>query len=150
MHALDKFHPRKETIMSNLVETAEYGAASFGFGFIQNKYRGASIKGVPVDVLAGVGLKAAALAMEAFGGRMSSRIGAHVNVLGNAGIGAFFHTLGAGAGMKSAGVNRLLLPQGYSAQAAKKMIPGSEILGGIAPAPKGDFLSSAELAAMAR
>lgn len=150
MALLSKYHPRKSGLLSNVVETVEYGAASFGFGFLQNKYRGASVKGVPMDILAGVGLKAAALLMETYGGATASHVGSHVNVLGNAGVGAFFHTLGAGAGMKSAGVNRLLLPPGYPAQAAKKAIPGSEILGGISPAPKGDFLSSAELAAMAR
>lgn len=151
MKYLDKLHPRKAGMVSNVVETVEYGAFSYGYGFLQNKYRGkASVKGVPADVLAGVGFKAAALLMDAFGGSAVAKVSPHINVLGNAGIGAFFHTLGAGHGAKSAGVTRLLLAPGTDVKKAKAMLPGSEVLGGIPPAPKGDFLSSSELAAMAR
>lgn len=149
-HTLDKYHPRKNSLVSHAVETVEYGAASFGFGYIQNRYRKANIAGVPADILSGLAFKAVALAMDMKGGAMMERIAPHLNVVGNAGVGAFFHTLGAGAGMKHAGIVRMALPAGTNPQLAASKVPGSVILGGIAPAPKGDFLTSAELAAMAR
>lgn len=150
-HFLSKYHPRRAGLVSNVVETVEYGAASFGFGYVQNRFRNkAHVAGIPLDLGVGVVTKVVGFAMDAFGGHKMGLVAPHVNVIGNAGIGAFFHTLGAGVGLKGAGVSRLLLPPGADAKKAKAAIPGSEILGGISPAPKGDFLSSAELAAMAR
>jgi hypothetical protein len=135
-------------VVANLVETAEFAGASFGFGYLQNKYRKqAHMFGVPADLLAGVVLKAASLGCDVF--NVAGAAAPHLNIIGNAGVGAFFHTLGAGYGSKSAGVKRLLIPEGDEAK-MQKAFPNAEVLGAIGKAPKGDFLSSADLAALAR
>lgn len=150
-HFMDKYHPRKGGLVSNVVETAEYGAASFVYGYTQAKYgKKAYVKGIPVDVLSGVALKVVAFGMDAFGGSMMGRIAPHLNVLGNAGVGAFFHTYGVGKGIASSGVTRMLLPSGTDLKKVQAVAPGSTIMGAIPQAPKGDFLSTAELASMAR
>lgn len=140
MGYLDKLDPSGFGVLPKVVESVEYGAASYGFGYLQSRYR-SSVMGVPVELLAGVAGKALVLV----GGEMMGLLPAvmpHVDVVANAGIGAYFHTLGVGHGAKAAAA----LPAG---KAPTKAL-GTTVLGAIPKAPHGDFLSAAELAEMAR
>ncbi len=142
MRYLAKLNPKA----SPLFEAVEYGAASYGYGYLMSRYREkASVMGVPADLLGGVLMKAASL----FGGRYLRGFTAHANVLGNAGIGAFCHTLGSGHGAAGSGVKRLLIHES-DVPKAKAALPNATILGDIPKAPHGDFLSFGELNKLAK
>ena len=139
---------KKAGLVANAVETAEFAGASYAFGYLQNKYRGkAQMFGVPADLLAGVAFKAASLGSHVFG--VGHALAPHFDIIGNAGVGAFFHTLGAGHGAKASGVKRLLVGDA-DLEKIKKVLPNPEVIGAIGKAPHGDFLSASELAALAR
>lgn len=132
-----------------LGSAAVYGGASYGFGYLQNRYREkASVMGVPADLLAGVGLSALSLGCDVMG--KSGALSALSRDVGHAGLGAYFHTLGAGHGAKASGVTRLLLKNPAQLAKARQAVPDAEVLGAIPAAPHGDFLSPAELAEMAK
>lgn len=127
---------------------AVYSGASFGFGYVQNRYREkASLGGVPADLLAGGLLTGAAFVGDWFNkGKGFTPL---ARAIGHAGLGSFFHTLGAGLGAEKSGVKRLLISEADVAK-AKAALPNATILGVSEKAPTGDFLSATELAAMAR
>lgn len=145
MKYLDRLHGSGKS--HKVVSAIEYGAASYGFGYLMSRYRErASVYGVQADLLAGVLLKGVSL----FGGRyVRGGVGTLVDNVSNAGIGAFFHTLGAGHGGEHAGVTRLVLDK-KDVPRAKAALPNATVLGDIPRAPHGDFLSASELAALAR
>jgi len=152
LKAIDRYHHHRTDkhghVVPHLVEMVEYGGASYLFGYLQNRLgERASVMGVPADLLAGVVLKGAALAGDLMGA--SGGLSALANNVGNAGIGAFFHTLGAGHGSKSAGLKRVLVHES-DVPKVKAAIPTATILGAIGKPPHGDFLSPAQLAALAR
>lgn len=139
---------KQHGIVKNLTTAAVYAGASYGFGYIQNAYRSkAHVMGVPLDLAAGIGFKAVSLGASMLG--MGSGFAPHLDTIGNAGIGAFFHTLGAGHGAQKAGVKRLLVNEADMVK-AKAALPNATILGDLGKAPKGDFLSAKDLAALAR
>lgn len=141
MSFLNKLRPAR--LVPAAIEAAEYGAASFAYGYAQNRWRDkATIKGVPLDLLGGVVFKAASLLTA---GKMAH----HLSIFGNAGVGAWAHTMGAGYGAKASGVRRLLV-SAADADKVKKQFPGATVLGAIAPAPHGAFLSSEKLRDLAR
>ena len=94
-----------------------------------------------------VGLKALALGTQLLTKHGDSMAVQGMDLVANAGVGAFFHTLGAGHGAKSAGVTRFMTTA--SADKVKAALPGVTILGEIPQAPAGNFLSARDLAAMA-
>jgi hypothetical protein len=112
---------------------------------------GVGVRRGSTDLLAGIVSKVVVLGADLFGanGRMVRGVLPHVNTLGNAAVGAYFHTRGAGYGAQASGVKRLILPAGQ-VDAVKKAFPSATVLGAIPKAPHGDFLSAAELAEMAR
>jgi hypothetical protein len=133
-------HPMgiKNHVVRHAVETAEYAGASYAFGYIQHKYgEKASLWGVPSDLLGGIAGKVVTLAAQV--GGAGGAVTQLTNVIGNAGISAYFHALGAGHGHES----------------KTAALPGTKVKGhilgdlGSAPQP-GNFLSAAQLAAMAR
>jgi len=134
-------------VLANALTTAEYGAFSYGFGYLQNAYPGkARIMGVPADLAVGVAAKAASIASTLFGIAGASR--PHLDVLGNAGIGAYFHTLGSGHGFKKSGRVRAILPASAAAKLAAA-VPESTIFGVAARAPQGDLLTADDLSRLA-
>lgn len=142
--------PREAGIIGNVVETAEYGAASYAFGYLANRYRDkAKVFGVRTDLAVGVGLKVVALAGDYFGIPAISALDHHLNTIGNAGVGAYFHTLGAGHGSRASGVKRVLIKSG-DIDKVKKVVPDAEIIGQIGAAPAGAYLSEQKLREMAR
>lgn len=147
---LDHINPAHDGVVPKLAEAAEYFGASYAFGYVQNKYREkASVAGIPADLVVGGLSKAVAIGMDLWGStKMATGMAPFANVIGNAGIAAFGHTLGAGAGAKASGVRRLLISESDVAK-AKAALPNATILGEIPKAPHGDFLSSRDLASMA-
>lgn len=149
MFAKLKSHPngRAAGLVSNVVLTAEYAGASYLFGYLQNAFPGrASFFGVPADLAVGVAAKAASLVSTVSGmGRVARP---HLDVLGNAGIGAYFHTLGAGHGFQKSGRVRATLPA-TSVAKLRQAVPESTIFGVNQKAPQGDFLTSEDLARLA-
>lgn len=150
MSALHRLYPGRKgskghNLYKEVVGVGVYAGAAYGFGYIQNRYRErATVKGVPVDLLAGVVLTGAAYFN--VGG---SGVSPLLRDVGRAGVGAFFHTLGAGKGAEQSGVTRLLINKGDVAR-AKAALPSATVLGEIPRAPHGDYLSAAELAELAR
>lgn len=139
----------KKRGLPNLVQTGEYVGASYLFGYVQNKYRDkAQVWGIPADLASGVVLKAVSLGCDIAG--VATGLSSHVGTVGNAGLGAYFHTLGAGHGAHSAGVYRLLLTSEADKAKALQAFPKATILGDLPKATRGDFLSAAQLAEMAR
>lgn len=129
-----------KSAVSNVMHTAEYAGASWGFGYLQSRYR-SQVMGVPIELAAGVVGKALVL----FGGEamgLLPQVMPHVDVVSNAALGAWAHTLGVGYGARQAAS----LPPG---KAPTKAL-GTTVLGAIPKAPHGDFLSASELAEMAR
>ena len=133
------------------IVTAEYAAAAFAFGYIQNAYPDkARIAGVPTDLGVGVAAKAASLVVTLLGkGGVLAKARPHLDIVGNAGIAAYFHTLGAGHGFKKSGRVRAILPAGSEA-ALSKAVPAATIMGVAANTQPKDLLSSADLAKLAR
>lgn len=132
-------------IMGNLVTTAEYAAASYGFGWLAvSRPR---VFGFPVALAAGVGLKAVSLGCSLLG---YGKYCADIDTFGNAGIGAYANALGASHGAKSSGITRLVLPKGADASKVRALVPGSEVLGAISPAPQGELLSANDLMNLAK
>lgn len=148
MGFLDYLNPENKGTVARVVEGAEYFAASYGYGYVQNRFRErAAVGPIPLDLLAGGVFKAAAIGCGIWckKGSALAKSTPYTNVMGNAGIAAFGHTLGAGAGAKASGVTRLLLANHSDLAAVKKVLPNSTILGEIPKAPHGDFLTPSEL-----
>ena len=146
MGYLDKYHHSKRGTARGVVEAVEYAALSYGFGYAQNRYREkASLFGVPADLLAGGVMKAMAL----FGGKYLKGAHSLVDTAANAGIGAFFHTMGAGHGGKKSGLSRVVVPAG-DVDKVKKAVPSATILGDIPKQTQGAFLSTRDLAELSR
>lgn len=146
---LDKYHRdvKDDGLVVGVVEVAEYAAASYGFGWMQNHFRDrASLFGAPADLIAGGVLTAASL----FGGKyLHGGLHRLVDTVGKAGLGSWFHTMGAGKGAQTSGVKRVLV-DAKDVQKVKSVLPKSTVLGEIPKAPHGDFLSSRDLANLAR
>jgi len=149
MGYLDRLNPKKHPITGGvLLGTVEYAGASYLFGYAKHRWRDkAHVFGVPVDLLAGLVAKTASVAA-LLAGKFEEAV-PHLDALGNAGVGAFFHTLGAARGAEASGMRRLLIPAS-DVQKAKAALPNATILGEIPKAPPGDYLSAADLVRMAR
>lgn len=148
MGLLSRLNPVRRGSGRAVVEGVAYGVAGYGFGYVQNRYRGkASVAGVPLDLTVGVLGKVLSMT-QLFTGRWGGRVHAASNFLGNVGLAAFGHTLGAGHGAEKAGIARLLIQKSDVAK-AKAAIPGAEILG-VEKAPHGKYLTPSQLADIAR
>jgi hypothetical protein len=133
-----------------LKDVAVYGLASYGFGYVENRYRDkASVMGVPVSAVAGGALVLGSLVASVSGGSKLKRVVPYAYDVGLAGLGAYLHTLGAGHGAQHSGVSRIMVDQKDVAK-VKAVVPKSTLLGEIPAAPHGDYLSSKDLANLAR
>lgn len=141
-------HGHSDGLTGNAIGLAEYAGASYLFGYVQNAFPGrARLFGLPADLLTGVVAKAASLGLTLAGAARGVR--PHLDTVGNAGIGAYFHTLGSGHGFKKSGRVRAILPAGSVAK-LQAAVPESTIFGVDARAPKGDLLSTADLVRLAQ
>lgn len=83
---------RADEAVATVVTTAEVSAASFLFGLAQGKYGGIALVGVPVDLLAGLGLHI--LAFAGIGGKNSH----HLHAFGDGALASFFGGIGRQVG----------------------------------------------------
>lgn len=146
---LTKINPSRGGLVPRMAEAAEYFGVSVATGYLQNRYREkASLFGVPAELVGGVGMKALALVLD-MRGKGHGTLGSQANILGNIGLAAYGHTIGAGLGASASGVKRVLV-QAQDLPRVKAAVPGATVLGDIPPAPHGDLLSTAELREMIR
>jgi hypothetical protein len=82
----------KHTV-ETVVTTTEVGAAAFLFGLAQGKFGGIQIVGVPLDLLAGIGLHIAAFA--GVGGKGTEK---HMHAFADGALASFFNHLGRDVG----------------------------------------------------
>jgi hypothetical protein len=83
---------RSKETMATVVTTTEVGAAAFLFGLAQGKFGGIQIVGVPVDLLAGIGLHIAAFAGVGKGAEK------HLHAFADGALASFFNHLGRDVG----------------------------------------------------
>lgn len=84
---------RSKETMETVLTTTEVGAASFLFGLAQGKFGGIQIVGVPLDLLAGIGLHIAAFS--GVGGKGTSK---HMHAFADGALASFFNYLGRDVG----------------------------------------------------
>lgn len=89
---------KHEQVVSTVVNTAEVGAAAFLCGVAQGKWPGTGVWGVPVDLVAGLGLHV--LAFAGIGGKYSS----HLHAFGDGALASYLVTLGRDVGSKMSGM----------------------------------------------
>jgi hypothetical protein len=153
---LDKLYPGKKgtfthALTHTVADAAIIGGASFGFGYVQSRYREkAAVMGVPADLAAGIGMSALAFLGEWYGvGGVVGALRHTTKLIGLAGIGSYCHTLGSGHGAQASGVKRIAV-HAKDVGKVKSALPNSTVLGQIPRAPHGDFLSPSQLEALAR
>ncbi len=83
---------KADQAVETVITTSEVSAAAFLFGLAQGKFGGVAIVGVPVDLLAGLGLHIAAFA--GIGGRNAH----HLHAFADGALGSFFNALGRTVG----------------------------------------------------
>lgn len=81
-----------EATTEKVIRTAEVGGTAFAFGVLQGRTRGVEIMGVPVELIAGIGLNLGGY----FGvaGKMSD----HLNNVGDGALAAYLVLMGQGVG----------------------------------------------------
>lgn len=84
---------RSKQTMETVVTTTEVGAAAFLFGLAQGKFGGIQIVGVPLDLLAGIGLHIAAFS--GVGGKGNQK---HLHAFADGALASFFNHLGRDVG----------------------------------------------------
>lgn len=142
-----------EKAIPRIVEKAERSGLAYVAGLVQNKFRHkASLFGAPADLVAGAVGTGTSLAMSIFGkgqgrGAFMRTVHSQADIVGDVGLMAFFHTIGAGKGAKTSGVVRLLVPAADVAK-VKKILPSAEVVGAIDPAPAGDRMTQSDLASL--
>ncbi len=126
------------------IDKAERYAAAAGFGFVKGYYREqAAIKGVPADLLAGIGLTAGAALLEVFG-KGHSKLAPHLNAVGDAGMMSYIGSMSAAFGAKKSGRQVYVLNAGAAKPAA--LPPGLTAVGALPQAVGGAYLSADEIA----
>lgn len=109
---------RSKETMGTVVTTTEVGAASFLFGLAQGKFGGIQIVGIPLDLLAGIGLHIAA-----FSGKTGSA-SKHLHAFADGALASYFNHLGRDVGYAiQTPADRARIAN--SAMAKKKGVPGT-------------------------
>jgi hypothetical protein len=139
----------KAGVVPYAVKATEVALASAGFGYVQNRFRSASVGPLPIDLAAGLGLSGLVAGAKFLGKGGDGALMTIAGRFGVAGLAAFAHTWGAGYGAQASGVRRLLV-SAADLPKAKAALPNATILGDIPKAPHGDFLSSSDLASLSR
>jgi hypothetical protein len=138
-------HSHPDTIMGNIVTTAEISGASYLAGYVQSAYSDkAHIKGAPLDVVAGTVLKLVSLGLTGTGSARQLR--PHLDAIGNGFLASYFASLGCGYGYTKTGRTRVVLPAGAD---RSKLPAGTTVLGVDQKAPTGDVLTMADIVNLA-
>lgn len=138
-HALGK----QRNLTDVLIGKGELYAAAAGFGYIKGAYREkAMVKGLPVDLIAGLVATALAVGSEVYShGRGMST---HLNAVADAGLMSYFNSIGTAYGAKQSGRQVYVLRAGAKAPVS---IPGLDMVGALPQAVGGVYLSADEIAA---
>lgn len=81
-----------EEMSGHLLQTAEVAGAAFVAGFASGRWGGAEVLGMPVELVAGIGLNVAGHA------KVAGASSQHLHNLGDGALAAYFVTLGRGVG----------------------------------------------------
>lgn len=84
---------KADQAVATVITTSEVGAASFLFGLAQGKFGGIAVVGIPIDLVAGLGLHV--LAFAGIGGKNAS----HLHAFGDGALASFFNKLGNDVGV---------------------------------------------------
>lgn len=128
-----------------VIDLAVGAAASFGFGYLTGKYREKTLLfggRVPLDFGVGMLLSVGSVALEVAG--VGDGLSGLAKDIGHAGVNAWAHTHGVGAGTKASGVERVLV-QKKDLPKLRAAVPSSVVLGSTGQAPHGKFLSPERL-----
>ena len=83
---------KADQAVGTAITTSEVGAAAFLFGVAQGKFGGFAFRGIPIDLVAGMGLHV--LAFAGYGGKNAS----HLHAFGDGALASFFNNLGVNVG----------------------------------------------------
>lgn len=90
-HMREKWEETTESLMGS----AEISAAAFGLGYVNGRYGGLELFGVPLELLLGAGLTLVAQT------KIAGKSSGHMANLGNGALAVYFGTLGTGLGRQS-------------------------------------------------
>lgn len=141
-----------DSVGANLLHTAEVAAAAEGFGYLHGRYREeASIKGVPLNLVAGLGLKAVVLGAGLLS-RGSEMPGwaSHVDAVALAGLGSYMFADGVARGTKAAGRSIFILESGAARPKDMGGLKQTDVVGALPQAVGGAYLSADDLRAARR
>lgn len=136
-------------VVGEVIDLGVGAGASFGFGYLTGKYRDKTLIAgrVPLDLGVGLALSLGSVALDLTG--TLSGFSGLVKDVGRAGVGAWAHTHGVGAGTAASGIKRALVEDKDLAK-LRAAVPNAVILGATGAAPHGAFLSSARLNELAK
>jgi hypothetical protein len=136
---------RRSGVQGYIVDKGERYAGAAAFGFIKGYYREkAMIRGIPVDLLAGLGLTLGSLVLN-IGSRGMSGLAPHLNAVGDAGVMSYLGSMGASWGAKKSGRTVYVLNPGAKVPVIP---PGLTAVGALpqAVAGAGAFLTPDQIA----
>lgn len=134
--------PRESANYTNLLvdKIERYGSAA-GFGYIKGRYRErATVKGQPLELVAGGGALALALVDELF---LKGKFAPHLNRVADAGLSAYINTRMTALGMKHAG-RKIFISQPGANPALPAGLQQVDVLGEL-DAMGGAYLSDSEV-----
>lgn len=131
--------------METVVTTTEVSAASFLFGLAQGKFGGIQIVGVPVDLLAGIGLHI--LAFSKVGGKGNQK---HLHAFADGALASFFNHLGRDVGyaIQTPADRERIAKFAEKKKRAYATLPGGQYSFGVSGESGGASLADEELARM--
>lgn len=93
--ALSRIRAKADEMTKGVMGSAEISAAAFGLGYVNGRYGGLELLGVPLELLLGVGLNLAAHT------KLAGSSSDHLQNLGNGALAVYFSTLGTGLGRQN-------------------------------------------------
>jgi len=89
---ISKYKEKATETMGVVVQTTEIGVAAFGFGVMRGKFQDPNLMGVPIDLMAGLGLHVLGF----FGG--AGQYSSHSHNFGDGALASYLTSLGVGIG----------------------------------------------------
>lgn len=136
---------KSKQTMDTVVTTTEVSAASFLFGLAQGKFGGIQIVGVPVDLLAGIGLHI--MAFSGVGGKKNEQ---HLHAFADGALASFFNHLGRDVGyaIQSDDDRKRIAEASAKRKKPYATLPGGQYSFGVSGESGGASLADEELARM--
>lgn len=132
-----------------LVDKGERYGAALGYGYLKGKYREKMVyKDYGIDLWSGAALTIGSALLNIMSGG-NSLLAPHLARVGDAGVSSYLNSIGTAMGAKAAGRSFMMLDAAgkkLPALAATTGVYGTSVLGSIAPARGGTYLSADEIA----